>query len=748
MLRYARQTSGQAGASRARRHLSHSIVFQEPRLILLSVAVTRDRWKNSLSTMATSTAASATPSPPTTFTQLYATQPDVFQGNYAPLFQPFDDTGGLAHDALFETVVNSSNSCPKVFLANVQINNAPQIIAVHRPSRYEPDLADPAPHWDGKVFGFIGDLSPRGSNFIKTVELPDTSFELTSSQRVPTLATMDARWAADTNASTIAALSSTAADTESVTTRRLFPVPRPYISLILGKTLDPREAWATFSAAISAASHQNMCAPLLDWLRVSCTMKRSTTHPATQLGSLNTVFPPLADDTQLDRHRWSILTRDLPALINNSSGATERVATILGDIRADRVTERAQDEARRTADKRDKLPSETKYKTVARDWMAFTSAATESVLPLIYHQLVNSDKGEHLTILRNAVKVRARSAAAATNQVPVVSKETKEMVLGARFGVEAHQMHDLSQGLQPFSMGLFVGDKLSKTIDARATDYDTMLNGISAPTLGEQASFSTKEVRIPQDHFTAGLMLASTSVQLDVFQGPSHPFATAFREFCKRHWPSIATTIHLASRYNRSLEQTVIPRILRWVQTHMVDYSRELILLGQAATSVPPFSDVHSMVVHQQYNLLPDIPDHYRAALPPAFPTPGLSPPPSKQPSKKESKDTTDSSQQQQKPPGGPARTTGRGGAMVVNHNIDNTWKAKLEQSARKIRDIAPHAPASSNMDDSNKPVPLCLSYHLRGSCYSNCNRAATHRALSQDENSALAALVDNQLSE
>ena len=563
---------------------------------------------------------------------------------------------------------------------------------------------------------------------------------------------MDARWAVDPNVNTLASLSSSSADTESVITRRLFPVPSPYIPLILGKSLTPRQAWATFSTAIATASHQAMCAPLLDWLRVSCTMKRTNVASATQLGDFHTVFPTLAADAQLDQHRWSILTRDLPALnTTTASGTTDRVATILGTMRADRVTARAQDEARRTAAQRDKLPSETKFKTVARDWMTFTSAATESDLPIVYHQIVNSDKGEHLTILRNAVKLRARSAAAATNQVPVVSKETKEMVLSARFGVEAHQMHDLSQGLQPFSMGLFIGDELSKTIDARATDYDTMLNGISAPTLGEQASFSTKEVRIPQDHFTAGLMLASTSVQLDVFQGPNHPFATAFREFCIRHWPSIATTIHLASRYNRLLEQTVIPRILRWIQTHMVDYCRELILLGQASTTVPPFLDIHSMVVHQQYNLLPDIPDQYRVVLPPSFPTPGLSPPSQKQQHKKDTKDTGDSTQdqqQQQQKPSGPSRTTGRGGAMVANQNVNNAWKEALEKSSRKIRDLAPNAPDSSNRDDNNKPVPLCLSYHLRGSCYSNCNRAVTHRALSQEETSALATVVSTNLSE
>ena len=702
-------------------------------------------------------AATTAATPSTNYLSRYQTMPDVFNGDYTTLFGPFSPTSCVTPEDLFETVVKSANTVPKVFLAQVSINGDRKIVALHRPSYYEPDLADPAPQWDDKIFLFLGDLRP-GSHFIQTVETPDSIFSLTDAQRVLNQASIDAAWAADQAVDILPALAATAANSEQVVTRRLFPVPWKYVPLVLGKSLSRREAWTTLSTAIAADNNQANCAPLLAWLRVASTSKsRNVADPATHIGDLPTAFPPIVDDAQLDRHRWAILTRDIPALLSPTpatSTSTEQVATILGAMRTDRATERAADEARRTAEKEDKLPSATKYKTVARDWMAFASVATETQLPPVYQQLVNSDKSEHLTILRNAVTLRARSAGAATNQVPIVSKETKEMVLSARFGVEDHELHDLSLGCQPFTMGLFAGDAHSKTIELRATQYDTMLNGLAAPTLGEQATFTTKEVRIPQDHFTASLMLASTSVQLDVLQGINHPFATAFRQFCLLHWPKIATTIHLAGRYQPDLEQSVIPRIMRWIQTHMVSYCRELILVG-SSTPLPPFSDITAMIAHQQYNLLPNIPANYLATLPPAFPTPAAPYTPAerlfheqqhdaKQPGQKTDK-STPTQQQKTKNPDNTC-TPGRGGAMVTNPHVSSDWKAALERSSKKIRDIATNAPRSTDTDAAGNALPLCLSYHLRGSCYSNCNRAATHRELSATEQPLMAKFVTDNL--
>ena len=599
----------------------------------------------------------------------------------------------------------------------------------------------------------MGDIR-RGSNFIKTVTLQHDIFTSTDSQRVPTLETMDDLWKADYAKELLDRVASSDRASESISTRHVIPVPPPYVPLVFGKVLTPREAWTLLSTAITADARTAACRPLLDWLRVASTSRRSPTEPATALGDLHDAFPPVTDDSQIDRHRWNIIVCDLPALgplaasTNNSpstAAGQQQLIDFLTALKADRAAERAQDEARRAADKTDKLPSATKYKTIARDWMAFCSIADESDLPPIYIQLVNADKGEHLALLRNAIQERARHPDAATSHTPIVAKETKEMVLAARFGVEPHLVSDLSLGLQPFALGLFLGNELSKTIDLRATNYETMLQGISAPTLGEQATFSTKEIRIPQDPFTAGMMLCSTSVQLDVLQGPHHAFATAFRHFCLKQWPSIATTIHMSSRYNSALAKSVIPRILRWVQTHMVTYAHQLMRNnGSLSTPLPPFSELLSLISLQQFHMLPELPDSYRL-LPADTPLSGPKPaPPTRSDHNGSPPQQSSDSNTKQKS----ATNNGRGGSLVTNPHVTAEWKQRLESSSKRIRDISSKAPASTDTDDKGQPLPVCLSYHLRGHCYTSCNRLKTHRPLSEPETAAVATLVAEQLHE
>ena len=699
--------------------------------------------------MAVPGASATPPAPATDYASRYKNQPDAFNGQYATLYTPYDATNGLQPEDLFETVVSSDQNVPKVFLAQVEIDNEYKVIALHRPSRYEQDLTKPSQLWADKVFAFLGDIC-SGSNFIRTVTFPEEAFKVTKTQRVTVHANVSAKWNQDPNVGILEAVPSNEAGSTTVATRFLIPVPWAYVPLVFGKIMSTREAWTTITTALVQDSRQDACLPLIDWLRVDSFRRQKGTAPATNLGAVDIAFPTVSADEQLDRHRWNVLTRDLPALGGNTTStgggfSQQQFVQLLSTMRTDRATERAQDEARRQAEKQDKLPSATKYKMVAREWMAFSSVTNEADLPPVYLQLVNSDKGEHLTVLRNAMKERARQSDAATDHTPIISKETKEMVMTARYGVEPHQAHDLTLGLQPFSVGLFMGDELSKAVDLRATGYETMLQGLAAPTLGEQATFSTKEIRIPQDPFVAGMMLFSTSIQLDVLQGKNHPCATAFRYFCDKQWSSIATTLQLSSRYNPALGKAIIPRILRWIQTHLVSYFHRLIAAdGAPTTPLPPFADLHSLITLQQFNLLPELPDAYRLAIAPDTSAASDRKP---SPTAADAKDATTPHRDSNDKTDKSARASNnRGGAMVTNPTISSVLKQKLEASTKRIRDIHTHAPASTDTDAQGNHIPICLSYHLRRHCYANCNRVKTHRPLSTAESAALSTMAQQQL--
>jgi len=51
-------------------------------------------------------------------------------------------------------------------------------------------------------------------------------------------------------------------------------------------------------------------------------------------------------------------------------------------------------------------------------------------------------------------------------------------------------------------------------------------------------------------------------------------------------------------------------------------------------------------------------------------------------------------------------------------------WKEAFERSGKLIRDLRTQAP---KWTIRNQQMEVCLGYHLRGSCYENCNRKDTH---------------------
>jgi len=66
---------------------------------------------------------------------------------------------------------------------------------------------------------------------------------------------------------------------------------------------------------------------------------------------------------------------------------------------------------------------------------------------------------------------------------------------------------------------------------------------------------------------------------------------------------------------------------------------------------------------------------------------------------------------------------TGRG-AFILNLTRDESLIA-LDRPQTKLKEILGTAPPPKMTDGSE----MCLSYHLRGGCWSNCKRAANHSA-------------------
>ena len=99
-----------------------------------------------------------------------------------------------------------------------------------------------------------------------------------------------------------------------------------------------------------------------------------------------------------------------------------------------------------------------------------------------------------------------------------------------------------------------------------------MMNGMTAPSLAEQETFSTKEVPIPGTVFEGGLKIRGCSLILDVALGPAEPMASNYCDFCILDWPAMESTLQMNALQDPGLVGNVMSNVLRWLQVHMCEY--------------------------------------------------------------------------------------------------------------------------------------------------------------------------------
>lgn len=646
---------------------------------------------------------------PINYLEKFQRAPDALHGNYQALLAPYASNSGNDHATLLTRLVTSSELVPKVFLALVDEGGGSyRTRTLHRIRLYPQHPVVPS-HWDGRGLTFMGDVLP--GNFVSIGLFPDTAFDVVGPVTVPTIPQADASLAGNAGQDVLLPFANGAANTENISVRHVVRVPHAYVPLVMQRNLSPRELWTQLGGAIRNDGREADCGIILQWIRAALCLQPDPLDganflaPVVSLGTAANVLQQLAADEDLQRYRWETLTSDLPALDPTRLAPTDQFVALLAAMRQERAAERAADAAARAAASGPKMPSAV-FPTTTSRWMRLTRTLNERDLPPLYHRWATATKGERRQVFADLVEERGNEYDAATAVVPIVSKELYEIVLHGRFAPRPHEMDDLTLGLHPFTTGYF-DDETGTEVRVRAQRFDTMMNGNAAPSLAEQDTFTTKEVPIPASVFGGGLQIKGCSVVLDVVLGNADPLAASYRAFCTRDWPSMEAILQLCATHDLDISSNVMPGILRWIQVHIGDYFQDL-QRGNNQPELPNFRDLVRITQRRTFNLLPPLPFRYRVTTPASDgPTRGAAPVPAPAPA--------------------PA-LPGRGGAMVTNPSINRTWKTAFDNARRRLVELRSLAPVFAN------GAEVCLSYHLRGTCYDNCARAGTHRALNQQE--------------
>jgi hypothetical protein len=688
---------------------------------------------------------------PTTYAAKYATDADPpYAGDYtALLLSEAPTANGPAPADVLATLLLSNELAPKVHLGLVFCATPPHVIArtFFRTARYPALPGQPSP-WDDRIFAHGSEVINGQS--ITTFEFPATAFTATAADGIA--------WDADTLTEQFANLPADTIITGAVDpdsphavvtrTRLLTRVPHRYIPLVLGQRLTPRALWTTLGTTIIADGNEVSCAPLLDWLRLACSPIPGPT-PADLLPPLNCIGPKEAlirpeVDPILHAHRWSMVLADLPALAAATLPPVQPVEALIHALRDDRLADRTAASAERELDRATtaaarlvaaapKPPSEA-FPVLIDGLLRTCEVQSETDLPPLWPRISAAPAKHRRALLQEAIMARAQDDSAATRLYPVITKHVSETVFQLKFG--AYDTDNATEGIHPSQLA-HKACGLGTIAQAQADTYDLTLDRLAAPTLAEQAQLVPVMASPPADTYALDHTVRAMSLLLDVLFGLGHRLSHHYCvDFLGGPWP---TALLAFNRHHAGSNAAIAPShaglILRKLQLLFVTFFNN-IRQGQPPPALPPFGQLIEAMVEHNYGALPPLPPRFFPSLPGGNPlaTPYAPPstapvPPAPTPSRPAPPVNR---------PGAPREATSLRtiGNRVVNDTLSASFKSKFDASTRTLRDLKENAPHTH----------LCLSYHLRGGCYDNCGRAASHKPLSASDRSTLTDYITAHL--
>lgn len=657
---------------------------------------------------------------PDDFVTLYSLpSSDPYRGNYATPFNAFSvATGTLGWDSLATyNMVLDSATIPMAFVGLFPDANEPlgRTRLVHGPERY-PRLMGVTSAYDGNSYAFLDDVAAGTAN---TIEFPADAFALChgTTMTVPRSSTlMDGLLASDTSNSFVQLAVGT--DTTSLYVPYFMWVPPALISKVIGKNLTPREFYTQVIGPLTTGERAQVL-PLIRW-SIYAMFRTANTEAASPLLRPNDVSipfatPPFAVFRQASLHKF------LPALKPPGPGpavATAQIATIMGDLLQAQREANADTADARTQARQPKSVLDFFKPYMTGKLMDITNVAVEIQLPELWHRIAASGgKRERETI--EAAFREMGSDMGYQHLVPVVTPDLTKKITALRFA--GTNMDDLSDGINPFVMIIPdytspSGEKAYLEALSFAQDYDDLVAGTTAADLSDiKALKSAVKVQIPTSFAAVRAMLVAFVVTIAALLGDAHPQTGNLNNFLSEY---NGKETFFIGRLQRADGVYGPARLLRFVQLQFrawfAAYETATTTAARAAIVSPQLMPaLHKMQVGDM-SWLPDLPASYR-----------MEPKVTASVYEKPDKGTTDADK----------KKASQVRNMAMNTRFDDF---KTGISNNKFNDLIKKVGTPPTVKRGGKEISMCASYHLRGTCFSNCNRKADHGPHTSDEDAAL----------
>lgn len=384
------------------------------------------------------------------------------------------------------------------------------------------------------------------------------------------------------------------------------------------------------------------------------------------------------------------------------------------------------------ADLEPKLPSQ-KFGLTLPILLEYLQIADERNLPILWHQWANCTKKHEFQILREALEAFARGPTAFTTMVPVVTAKLVHDLL--HFNFIGDSADDIKHGFHPFLITDGNAENHQANLEV-ARLYGFLNSGDTSVSLADLEALQAKEERsVPLLYWELEKHLSSFGNLLGVVLGMNHPLSIAYSDMWKLLKSGLQDELHTAIEYRGYIKPMHVLRSMQLIFWTWFSHRR--------ARLMPPNADfvtILNQILLQVY-VLPRLPAPlYQLAYPKKTPAdasllPGLITTGSASGSSSGSSSgdastvsgllgsNSGASSNQPLPAGG------RGAFHANLHPISTL--TPLDKPDIKIRDImgTTSPPKMANGTD------MCLAFHLRGGCWSNCRWESNHsKQLSTDE--------------
>jgi hypothetical protein len=356
----------------------------------------------------------------------------------------------------------------------------------------------------------------------------------------------------------------------------------------------------------------------------------------------------------------------------------------------------------------------------------YLSIEEEQDLPEFWFQFAAASKKQEFSVLRDYLELYARSNNAFITASPILSPKLHSDLATVTFVADHH--NDLKTGIQPF-VTMDGSEEHRAAAMELARSYGLLYERDYGVSFADLAQLKVpKDLRsYPTTFYDLERSLGLYGNVLGAILGETHPLTTAYRPF----WEAFN------KRYRDRLigeldgTKTIKPvHILRNIQLKTYDWFDAK--RTRTTPDTPNFLAIWQRIGLNEYNL-PNLPPSLYYLIYPR--TTLLKPPPSDRsvitPSITETDaHSTVSGVSALTGATGATGATGletrtglsRSGEMVVNENPD-PHLLSLVPFNKKLKDIIGNTQSPAN--DAGEII--CLSYHVKGGCFTNCRRKNTH---------------------